>query len=261
MAQPHRPPFPSLPLPDRVSNLQSRQGTTTVERALINGQELYYAPHGTPNPGVNSTFSAALDGVRVACFHKTFSGQDPAIAAAYGQSVDTPPIHECAAWQLAKALGTPYDQLVPTCVFRKLSGGYGSLALGIDGQPADPTPLTAGHPAGAAAAFFDSLVGQQDRHVRNFRWNAASSRLWLIDNGYAFARPHDLLNASVFVTARWNRQAQSRTGPERLALEGLLASPDLHGLGGILESPRADCLRSRAERMLARGEITKAGDF
>jgi hypothetical protein len=36
------------------------------------------------------------------------------------------------------------------------------------------------------AAFFDSLIAQQDRQPGNWRWD--DNRLTLIDHGYAFAR-------------------------------------------------------------------------
>jgi hypothetical protein len=253
--------FPVLSLAARVQNLVGRQGGTSIEDALLTGQLLYYAPHGTANPGVNSTYAVGLAGVSVACFHKRFSGVDVAIAHRYGQSPDTAPIHECAAWLLVKALGAPYDQLIPACVLRDLNSELGSLALGIEGQPRDPAPFAPGHPQGMAAAFIDALIAQQDRHSANFRWHAPSAQLHLIDHGYAFARPSDYCNASIFVQNRWRLGAQALVPGEQQALRSLLASADLFGLGGILESPRADSLFDRATWMLSRGEIGRVGDF
>ena len=51
-----------------------------------------------------------------------------------------------------------------------------------------------------AAAFFDSLIGQQDRHRGNYRWDATNEKLGLIDRGFAFAHaPDQYFNRSVFV--------------------------------------------------------------
>lgn len=253
--------FPALPLGDRVANLIGAQGGTPDEDAMLNGGLLYYAPHGTANPGVNSTYAAGIDGVPVPCFHKCFAGVDAAIAHRYGQSPDTPPINECSAWLLAKALGWPYNLLVPSCVLRELSGQPGSLSMGIQGKPGDPAPLAAGYPQGMAAALFDSLIAQQDRHLGNYRWDPAISRLHLIDHGYAFARPNDYCNASVFVEIRRHSGLAALTADERGSLNALIASPDVFGLAGILEAPRADCLIERARQMVARGEILNMGEF
>jgi hypothetical protein len=253
--------FPALSLGDRVANLIGAQGGTPDEDAMLNGNLLYYAPHGTANPGVNTTYAAGIDGVSVACFHKCFIGVDAAIAHHYGQSPDTPPMSECSAWILAKALGWPYNSLVPACVLRELNGEPGSLSMGIQGKPGDPSPLVAGHSQGMAAAFLDSLIAQQDRHAGNYRWNQALSRLHLIDHGYAFARPGDYCNASIFVEARWRSGLSPLTAAERGSLNAVASSPEVFGLGRILEAPRAECLVVRAREMLARGEILKVGEF
>jgi hypothetical protein len=49
-------------------------------------------------------------------FHKPHEGIVPRVARDYGHSLDTPPICECAAWQLAKKLGDPHDRLVAVTV-------------------------------------------------------------------------------------------------------------------------------------------------
>jgi hypothetical protein len=253
--------FPALPLGDRVANLIGAQGGTPDEDAMLNGGLLYYAPHGTANFGVNSTYAAGIDGVPVRCFHKCFAGVDAAVAHRYGQSPDTPPMNECSGWLLAKALGWPYNLLVPSCVLRELNGDRGSLCMGIEGKPGDPAPLAGGHPQGLAAAFFDSLIAQQDRHAENYRWEVAISRLHLIDQGYAFARPGDTCNSSVFVDMRWRSGQAALTAEERISLDALIASANLFDLAAILEAPRADCLAVRAQEMLRRGEILQVGEF
>jgi hypothetical protein len=44
------------------------------------------------------------------------------------------------------------------------------------------------------------MIGQQDRHPGNWRWDG--NRLTLIDHGYAFAMPGQILNHSDLVAAR-----------------------------------------------------------
>src|SRR5687768_9117785 len=100
-----------MPHLDRVRRLLDLQGSHPVERALLEGAVVAYEPHQTAAQGVNSTFYVEIDPDLVA-FHKPHEGIVPRIARDYGHSLDTPPISECAAWQLAKHLGAPYDRLV-----------------------------------------------------------------------------------------------------------------------------------------------------
>jgi hypothetical protein len=129
-------------------------------------------------------------------------------------------------------------------------------------------PLTGGRGLRAgpddclAAAFFDSLIGQQDRHRGNYRRDAGNEKLGLIDHGYAFAHlPDQYFNRSVFVEWRWDAARGDLTEAEREALEGLLASGDLHGLERFLLPEEAEALASRAKRMLERGAILDLGEF
>jgi hypothetical protein len=101
-----------------------------------------------------------------------------------------------------------------------------------------------------AAAFFDALAGQQDRNWSNLLWDAASGRLSLHDNGYAFACPGHHRNASFFVRERWDHGREALTAAEEDALSRLLAPSDLHGLALFLEEERAHALTERARRML-----------
>ncbi|MDE3102668.1 MAG: hypothetical protein KGJ98_10585 [Chloroflexota bacterium] len=253
--------MPPLTLLQRIQNLSTLQGGTPIEDAMINGAKLAYAPHGTANRGVNSTYAARIDGVPVVCFHKQFAGVDVAIANTYSQSPDSAPVNECAAWLLAKALGPPYIDLVPPCVYRVIDGQPGSLALGIIGHAHEQTPLARGHAQGEAAAFFDALIAQQDRHGANYRWDPGSGRLHLIDHGYAFAVPRAFLNQSHLLQARWGNKAEALTAAEIDALQRTLAAPDLFGLASVLEAPRADALVDRVKRMLARSALMRPGEF
>jgi hypothetical protein len=109
------------------------------------------------------------------------------------------------------------------------------------------------------AAFFDSLIAQQDRHDGNWRWNG--ERLKLIDHGYTFALPGAILNYSDFVVARHGHGAAGLLTEERDALTRLLADADLLGMARFLLSDRARALADRARLMLKRGEILHLGEF
>lgn len=244
----------------RVANLRQQQGRDQREASLLATAVLAYGRHQTANPGANQTYHVVLD-PGVTAFHKPFAGIDPTLAHAYGHTPSTPPLSECAAWRLAVAFGPPFDAMVPPCVLREIQGQEGSLSLGVTGVPHAPGPFVAAPEQVAAAAFFDALIAQQDRHSGNYRWEAAAGQLHLIDHGFAFARPGDFLNESVFVKARWPTGSQTLTQQELALLQALVGSGDLHGLAGFLETERADALRARAQRMLARGELLRPGDF
>lgn len=70
-------------------------------------------------------------------FHKPHNRIVPRVARDYGHSLDSPPVCECAAWQLAKRLGESYDRLVAVTVYGAVgppeqdpdSSQDGSLAL------------------------------------------------------------------------------------------------------------------------------------
>jgi len=187
-------------LQDRVDAILAMQRLSQEEATLL-GDPLMspMAPHATApgHGGINSTYSGFLTTGQRA-FHKPFSGVHISAAHHYGQSPDDPCINEVAAWRLARALGPPWDSLVPPCVLRDLPpGGIGSLALGIQGLPHVPDPFVHGAAQVDSAAFWDCLIAQQDRHGGNYRWDSTEQELHLIDHGFCFALPGDLLNASV----------------------------------------------------------------
>lgn len=64
-------------------------------------------PAPTSSPGINTTKQLELAGGDVV-FHKPFSGVQVANAIAFGQTDETPPLHEAASWRLAVALGPPW---------------------------------------------------------------------------------------------------------------------------------------------------------
>jgi hypothetical protein len=197
----------------------------------------------------------------VEAFHKPFNGIDVNAATLYGQQPDAVPINECAAWRLASRLGGVVAEIVAPCVMRSISGSAGSLSARRLGFPHRPEPFTAAPDQCHAAAFFDCLIAQQDRHVGNYRWEPGARRLGLIDHGFAFAVPGARFNASCFVHWRHAGHQPALDDWERSALEVLLQSGDLHGLAGVLADDQASALHDRAQRMVSAGAILGAGEW
>lgn len=223
-----------------------------IENDLRTAQPSSYSS-GATSPGVNQTYVVTFVN-RGPAFHKPFGGVNVRVASLYGQVADDLPINECVAWQVAKLLGAPWDQLVATTVMRHLGGDWGSLA---DGRPGDKGPqLQAQAPPYqlASAALFDCLIGQQDRHWGNLRLSPAN-QLALIDHGYAFPSPGRKVHNAVLV--EWcHASKRALLGPaERSALQGLIAALPATRLADILGPDRLAQMERRAQRMLAQGAI------
>jgi hypothetical protein len=62
------------------------------------GEAFVGPPAPTSTPGMNTTKRLALVGGDVV-FHKPFSGVQVANAIAFGQTGETPPLHEAASWR------------------------------------------------------------------------------------------------------------------------------------------------------------------
>ena len=181
----------------QIVAVRAAQGILGIERSMLS-EAFVGPPAPTSSPGVNATKRLALsDGATV--FHKPFSGVNVVNALAFGQTDETPPLHDAVAWRVAVALGEPWQSLVSPCVLREHDGDDGALSLQASGWPGDLAP-TLNPTWCSSAAFFDSLIAQQDRHAGNWRWDG--SRLTLIDHGYAFARPGDILNHTDLLVAR-----------------------------------------------------------
>lgn len=261
-----------MPPSDRVGALLLTQATRPdpIEDRLLRDDVVNYFPAPATTPGANSTNIADLSsGIR--CFHKPISGVDVRLAGLYGHEPISVSLNECAAWRLARVLGSPYDELVPTTILRFHEGkaglgplyvtadGWGSLADEQPGEALNIEPTTI--PSSCdPAAFFDALIAQQDRHGGQFRWDAGVRRLGLIDHGFAFASEGDRLNASVFLEARHAAGRAALSDEERVALEDLQAKGFL-GLGEILESDQATSLQNRVGLMLAKGELIQPGEW
>jgi hypothetical protein len=173
----------------QIAAVKASQGARAIEQRML-GEAFCGPPAPTSSPGTNTTMQLELAGGEIV-FHKPFSGVDIANAIAFGQTNETPPLHEAVAWQLAAVLGPPWQELVAPCVLRDHAGEDGSLSLRASGWPRDAAPTL--NPTWCLpAAFFDSLIAQQDRHDGNWRWDG--ERLTLIDHGYTFALPGAVLN-------------------------------------------------------------------
>jgi hypothetical protein len=240
----------------QVAAVRAAQGSLAIEQQML-GETFVGPPAPTSSPGVNATKRLALSGGAVV-FHKPFSGVHVANALAYGQTDETPPLHDAVAWRLAAALGEPWRELVSPCVLRDYAGEDGSMSLQAPGWPGDLAPTL--NPTWCLpAAFFDSLIAQQDRHAGNWRWDG--SRLTLIDHGYAFARPGDILNHTELLAARYRHGAAALLAEERQVLERLLGGDSVLGIASLLTGDRAQALRERARQMLARDEVLRPGEF
>jgi hypothetical protein len=251
---------------DRVRRLLDLQGSHGVERALLKGEIVAYEPHQTGAAGINSTFYVEIEPDLVA-FHKPHVGIVPRVARDYGHSLDTPPICECAAWQLAKNLGEPYDRLVAVTVYRAAgsveedpaSWNEGSLARRLDGAAFKGSAVTRDAREDAlAAGFFDALIGNQDRHAGQFRWDEANGALGLLDHGFSFPVEGALCRGAYFQSFR-RREDPHVTHDEQEVLRRLLDDGELFGLADVLEPDRAERLRWRAQRMLDLGVVLLKG--
>ena len=262
------------------------------ERFMLDAPTPAYKPHRTltADPNVNEVLSglADYDGRRARLYFKPLSGVRRTAAHLYGHDnpVDVG-IHEVAAWWLARELGPPWSELVaPTVWFDPPDaqdiGSCGPVILGMGGYASLPQPGVGFDRLISDAAFFDAVIGAQDRHDHNLR-AGMPPRLALIDHGYAFARTGDSHNpyeaAGLFLKMRFGERHfpvpdgpaldYSGVGPlspalgahEQAAIARLAADRDLLGVAQLLSDDRAQALRDRVARMAGSGEVLHAADF
>ena len=104
----------------QIAAVKAAQGALPDEARML-GETFLGSPAPTSSPGMNTTMQLELAGGAIV-FHKPFSGVDVANAIAFGQTDETPPLHEAVAWRLAAALGSPWQEIVAPCVLRDYAG-------------------------------------------------------------------------------------------------------------------------------------------
>ncbi len=194
-------------------------------------------------------------GAEVRAFFKPANGMRQRSLEIFGQTRASCVLAEALAWRLAVVLGAPYETLVAPCVLRFFDAidrdAPGALSLacpGVDGSyaPADEVPEQ-----WAAAALFDALSGQQDRHSGNWLWDEESRALHLIDHGYSFARRGDHSANSEILRVRRQRGSLGLSDSELGLLGRIVDDPGVRAVEGVLSVSRARSLRARALAMAA----------
>jgi hypothetical protein len=222
------------------------QSTSTVwQCAMAGGGTAFHKPLGPmsiPHPKL---------GFPVYSF---FGHESPAAVA----------VNEAAAWRLARELGAPYDTLVATSVIRWLPpepgivGDWGALTREGVGPSGQIQPLV---DPGLCdpSAFFDCLIGQQDRHAGNFRFDPGSGILTLIDHGYTFPGGQWHYNDSAFLRGRHRDGRAALSNEEAQLLADLPAMDIWSELNAVLRDDQMMALDWRREAMLARGVLLDPG--
>lgn len=177
----------------------------------------------------------------------------------YRQTPVSSVVHECAAWQLARRLGGVWQDISMPAVARmvELPDGkreFGSLARFRPGRNGGRAYFRGVPEQASVGAFFDCLIGQQDRNRGNVLWHEERQRIYLIDNAFSFMRADDSRGIQELQQWRWEVGSPSLTSTEQGAISALVDS-DLFGLRDYLEPDRAEALLTRALRMREAGEV------
>lgn len=222
----------------------------------------------TNNPGTSEVVGVALGGYTA--FLKAAVGIDATQAHGFGHDQVSAGLNEWAADKVADALGSPWRDMVPRTVIRELhfadpglTSGVGALSQGMPGDAHLPAPRqnpTSFRPA----ALWDALIGQQDRHTGNYRWDDHAGTLALIDQGYAFAVPNGrcYFNASVFVEARWTARQTDLDAGELAALAGVEGDRRLEALlKAVLRPDQVAAFYARIDRMRTNRMLLAVGEY
>jgi hypothetical protein len=206
------------------------------------------------------------DGAEVRAFFKPANGLRQRSLELFGQTRSSCVLAEALAWRLAVALGPPYAELVAPCVLRFFEtidvDAPGALALARPGVDESYAPVTEVPGQWAAAALFDALSGQQDRHCGNWLWDREGRTLYLIDHGYSFARRGDHCANSEILRIRRERGGLSLNDTELDLLRRTLQEIGPSALARVLDGSRVSSLRARAQAMIAPpGAILREGAF
>jgi hypothetical protein len=258
---------------EQVDALYAVQGFDhELEGQLHEARVLGVRAFDTERLHISKTYELVLDSGHL-CIFKPANGLLEAAAnglylgkqalVQYDHTPVSTTISECAAWQLAKQLGPPWSELVVTTVMKfprypetdAPMVGAASVFRGGDVGKRGFYEAVPGQVS--AAAFFDALIGQQDRNRGNVLWYEERQLIYLIDHSFSFARAGASHGSSDLVQWRWNHSSRRLTEGEIDELTRLLDSPDLLTLRRFLPSDRADALEARARRMRETGGLVR----
>jgi hypothetical protein len=236
---------------EQISAIARDQGVGAEERVLLE-QEVMSSERLGEGVGANEVWRLELGSTREGAYFKPVNGVNATLAHFFGQTSQSVLISELAAYRLAAALGSPFIDLVPACVVRVIphvdADAPGSLmSERFDDRSGNLFELAPAH--ALTAAFFDALIGNQDRSRANLLFDPSRADLALIDHGFAFPRDDDLRHAEFLVEWRKRAGLDQLSDTEIAALEALLQHGELLGLARYLEPDRADSLARRAARM------------
>ncbi len=192
-------------------------------------------------------------GADVRAFFKPANGLRQRSLEMFGQTRASCVLAEALAWRFAVALGTPYETLVAPCVLRFFdvidTDAPGAMSLACPGVDESYAPADEVPEQWAAAALFDALSGQQDRHSGNWLWDEESRALHLIDHGYGFACRGDHAANSEILRVRRERGPLGLSDSELGLLGRMLDDAGLLDVERVLSESRARSLRARAQDM------------
>ncbi|MGH2955207.1 MAG: hypothetical protein ACRDK9_14575 [Solirubrobacterales bacterium] len=253
---------------EQVEALYACQATTDVERELADSHPARVEPYRDRASHVVDLYEVVLETGRLTYFKPVNAYQNAATPLKralrnYSQTPVSALIAECAAWQLAKQLADPWAEMIAPTVLRSVrlpdgSRDVGSLSLFRPGEPGRRAYLQAVPEQAEAGAFFDVLIGQQDRNRGNVLWHTTRQQIHLIDHGFSFARPGDNTGTLELSLWRWLHGSRELTDGERAAAGGVVDA-NLHGLADYVEPDRTDALRERARRLRNDEEILQPG--
>jgi len=258
---------------EQVDALYAVQGFDhELEAQLHDARVLSVRPFDAERVHVSKTYELLLDSGHLCIFKPSDGLLEAAVDGLYhgkqalSQYAHTPvstTISECAAWQLGKHLGSPWSELVVPTVMKfphhpetgiPMVGAASVFRGGNVGKRGfyDAVPDQV-----SEAAFFDALIGQQDRNKGNVLWYEERHVIYLIDHSFSFARAGANHGASDLVQWRWSHGSRRLTATELDALAKLLDSDNLLTLRRFLDPERADALEARARRMRETGAMVR----
>jgi hypothetical protein len=258
---------------EQVDGLYRIQGFGhDVEEALHHARVVDVRPFDTGGTHITKAYELRLDSGHVCVFKAGNSlleaGDDglhngKQALARYDHTPISTVIAECAAWQLAKHLGAPWSEIaVPTVMkFPRLPDTgrveVGGAVLFRGGNAGKQGFYQAVPELAAAGAFFDALIGQQDRNKGNVLWYPERDTIYLIDHSFSFGEAGGNRGASELVEWRWNHGNPELEERELEALQRLRESEDTLTLSRFVAPERVDALRARAEQMSGSRRLVK----